>query len=169
MATKKVGTSNAKKPSQVKGDAPKTTAEGMAAAPTTTVSGDATPMDETVKHSRVGGKTVEELSPEPDAPETTEVKALKPAEHSGASDMRIDPQLPMLVGNHYTARITLDFDPDANDSIVFMHPAGWDVKAAVHGREVSGTFLVERPRSMTYGFRVNGKVVAKQTMEPAVS
>jgi hypothetical protein len=75
----------------------------------------------------------------------------------------------MLVGNHYTARITLDFDPTSQDSIVFIHPAGWDVKAAVHGREVSGTFLVERPRSMTFGFRVNGKKVAEQTMEPATS
>jgi hypothetical protein len=166
---------NAKKPSEVKGDAPKSTAAGQAAAPTSTVSGNATPMDETVKNAKLGGQTVEELSPDPEPADPADTpgqpsEVLEPKGKGGIDGgMRVDPQLPMLVGNHYTARITLDFDPDANDSIVFIHPAGWDVKAAVHGREVSGTFLVERPRSMTFGFRVNGKKVAEQTMEPATS
>lgn len=147
-----------------KTDKPKTTAKKPSAPAAAGGSPSPTAPDAVNQNAKLGGQTVAELSSP--APELT--PAQNELHRKGGADggMVIDPAADkLLVGNHYTARVALDFDPGPGDSIMFIHPAGWDVKAAVHGRTAAGSFLVERPREMTFGFRVNGKKIASTSYE----
>lgn len=136
----------------------------LAEDPGQAVTGDATQPDEVSESARLGGQTVEKLKAEPEDQ--------KPAASLSRSDkggeMTLTPNHEkLLVGNSYTAEVSLPkgFNEEAGDVATFIHPAGWDVKAAVVGNVASGTFLIERERAFNFGFKVNGKKIASASYE----
>jgi hypothetical protein len=84
-----------------------------------------------------------------------------------SGDLRLTPNdKTLLVGNTYTATLQLpkNFNADI-DTVTFQHPNGWETKASVSAGVASGTFLIEREREFTFGFKVNGKQVTSATYE----
>lgn len=148
------------------GDAQPETSTGTSSA---TTGKSATPPDEVNMSAKLGGQTVEKLKEDRSGPagdddeEATASGAPRLARSGKAKgEMRLNPATgDLLVGNSYTASIPVDVT-DA-DNVTFMHPAGWDVKASISAGMANGTFLVERPRDMRFGFKINGKKVAEAT------